>query len=108
AHDLEREASLDLFFASALQVGKRKARIAWPTRAYEISVGNAKLGVCRLQPAVVDQRNLNRVIDRQRPLQNLPDRGECCLRFGVGTAPAYVVAGAVLSYARNVLHRRLS
>ena len=82
-------------------MGKRKARIAWPTRAYEISVGDAKLGVCRLQPAVVDQRDLNRIIDRQRPLQNLPDRGKRRLRFGVGTAPAYDVAGAILRNALN-------
>ena len=101
ANELEREASLDFLLASALQVGKRKAWIAWPTRAYEISVGDAKLGVYRLEPAVVDQRNLNRVIDRQRPLQNLPDRGERRLRFGIGTAPAYVVAGEIV---RNTLN----
>ena len=101
ADELECEVALDFLLSAALQVRERETWIARPARLYQLGFANADFRIGRLQPAVVDERNLDCVIDREWMGKNLAD----CLLDGVGIGlrarPARLGSRALLGHGSH-------
>ena len=72
AQHVEHDGALDLDDAAAFaQPPETEARVAQSARPHELRLGNAEFAEAGLQPAVVDQRELDCAVGRQRLLEQL-------------------------------------
>ncbi|CAJ7226688.1 Uncharacterised protein [Burkholderia pseudomallei] len=101
AQDTHRERAADAQVVARMRAAEREAGVRQPSRLHEIGLGQAELRIRSLQAAVVQQRDLNRVVDAERLRQQRLRATRHGIAIGVGLHQHRVLAEPLGGRARH-------